>query len=106
MRDKESTVWRGTSVLFKYGGSSLQRRLKFREREDVDEVVRLLLTEVAGNPTREHTTSVESCLRPSFLDGARRLSLAFSVTRHCPPHVYQVGPLLCGNLSFTVMTTG
>ena len=60
----------------------LQRRLKFRERQSVEEVLRLFLTEVAGNPIREHTTPVEGCLRPGFLDGTW-LSLAFSVTRHC-----------------------
>jgi hypothetical protein len=39
-------------VLFEYGGSALQGGLKFRERQDVDEVLRLLLPEVARNPVR------------------------------------------------------
>ena len=57
-------------VLFEYGGSALQGGLKFRERQDVDEVLRLLLPEVVRNPVREHTTPIERGLRPGFLDGA------------------------------------
>jgi hypothetical protein len=57
-------------VLFEYRGSALQGRLKFRERQDVDEVLRLLFTEVARNPVREHTTPIERGLCPGFLDGA------------------------------------
>jgi hypothetical protein len=57
-------------VLFEYGGSALQGGLKFRERQDVEEVFRLRLTEIVRNPVREHTTPIERGLRPGFLDGA------------------------------------
>jgi hypothetical protein len=70
------TLAANVRVLFEYGGSALQGGLKFREPQDVDEVLRLLLTEVARNPVRKHTTPIERGLRPGFLDGTMTMSLS------------------------------
>jgi hypothetical protein len=57
-------------VLFEYGGSALQGGLKFREPQDLDEVVRPLLAKFARNPVGEHTTPIERSLHPGLLDSA------------------------------------